>query len=57
MVLSLIRALEPFGVIDLARSGVVAVSRPGTTSAGFETRSIPDVDSERYQSVLTLRDD
>jgi acetolactate synthase-1/3 small subunit len=57
MVLSLIRALEPFGVLDVARSGVVAVSRPGTASAGFETEPIRNIDPERYQSVLTLRDD
>src|SRR4029450_1982780 len=57
MVLSLIGAREPFGVSDAARTAVVAVSKPGATSAGFETRSIPDVDSERYQSVFTLRDD
>jgi acetolactate synthase-1/3 small subunit len=57
MVLSLIRALEPFGVLDVARSGIVAVSRPGTAPAGVETHPMRHNDSERYQSVLTLRDD
>jgi acetolactate synthase-1/3 small subunit len=33
MVLSLIRALEPYGVLDVARSGIVAVPRPSPAPA------------------------